>query len=93
VDLHRTDRDAAWPALAAQLREMTPHADHPTVLGTAALALGQLQHIITGVRAADGTHPPPAGLNTSWELDVAAQSISARRWPRHPLCGCWPRQG
>ena len=37
----------------------------------------------TGERGA-----PPATLNTTWELDAVAQSISARRWPRHPLCGC-----
>ena len=90
ADLHRTDRDAAWPALAAQLREVAGTADRPTLLATAALALGQLQQIIAAVRAGDGPAPaPPATLNATVEVDVAVQSIRARRWARHPLCGCW----
>ena len=93
VDLHRTDRDPAWPALAAQLREVTGCADRPTVLATAALALGQLQRIIAGVRGGAASSAPPESFDTSWEVDVAAQSIRARRWPRHPLCGCWPGHG
>jgi len=99
ADLHRTDRDAAWPALAAQLREVIGTADRPTLLATAALALAQLQQIIAAVRAgtASGTAsgtvpgpPAPATLNATVEVDVASQSIRARRWSRHPLCGCWP---
>ena len=90
ADLHRTDRDAAWPALAAQLREVIGTADRPTMLATAALALGQLQQIITAVRAGSVSAPPaPATLNATVEVDVASQSIRARRWTRHPLCGCW----
>ncbi len=91
VDRHRTDRDAAWPALAAQLREVIGCADRPTVLATAALALGQLQRVIAGVRGVAAA--APSALNTSWEIDVAADSLTARRWPRHPLCGCWNRRG
>lgn len=92
ADLHRTDRDPAWPALAAQLREVVGTADRPTVLATAALALGQIQRVIAGVREPTGTAPPP-GFDTTWEVDVAAGAIRARRWPRHPLCGCWPGHG
>ena len=95
VDLHRTDHDPAWPALAAQLRDVIGCADRPTVLATAALALGQVQRVIAGVRAGDGGAgcPPPSSFNTSWELDVTTTTLSARRWPRHPLCGCWPSHG
>jgi bacteriocin biosynthesis cyclodehydratase domain-containing protein len=87
TDRYRTDRDAAWPALAAQLRDTTGTAERPTVLATAALALGQVHRIIAAVRTGE-RGAPPATLNTTWELDAVAQSISARRWPRHPLCGC-----
>jgi bacteriocin biosynthesis cyclodehydratase domain-containing protein len=94
VELYRTDRDPAWPALAAQLREMVGTADRPTLLATAALALDQVQQIIAGVRGAGATPPaapaPPATLNATLEIDVASSTISARRWVRHPLCGCWP---
>ena len=92
ADLHRTDRDAAWPALAAQLREVIGSADRPTVLATAALALGQLHRIIAAVRADGPAGDPPSTLNTTWEVDVATHALRARRWPRHPMCGCWRRQ-
>ncbi len=92
ADLHRTERDPAWPALAAQLREVVGTADRPTLLATAALALGQLQQIITAVRGLPGGSPAPAPatLDATVEVDVATQAIVARRWVRHPLCGCWP---
>jgi bacteriocin biosynthesis cyclodehydratase domain-containing protein len=96
ADLHRTDRDPAWPAVAAQLRELIGTADRPTVLATAALALGQVQRVIAGVRDATRTGPaaaPPPAFDTSWEIDVSTGAVRARRWPRHPLCGCWPRGG
>ena len=93
ADLHRTDRDPAWPALAAQLREVVGVADRPTVLATVAFALAQLQQILAAVRAGDPPPPPPATLNATVEVDVAAASIVARRWSRHPLCGCWAGGG
>ncbi|WP_313675163.1 TOMM precursor leader peptide-binding protein [Mycolicibacterium sp.] len=89
ADLHRTDRDPAWPALAAQLRDVVGSADRPTVLATAALALSQLQQIIAATRG-DPVSSPPATLDATLEVDVASSTISARRWVRHPLCGCWP---
>lgn len=90
ADLHRTDRDPAWPALAAQLREVVGTADRPTLLATAALTLGQLQQIVAAVRGADhSAAPAPATLNATVEIDVATHTIRARRWVRHPLCGCW----
>lgn len=92
ADLHRTDRDPAWPALAVQLREVIGTGDRPTVLATAALALGQLQRVIAGVRAGSAAAPPPA-FDTTWEVNVGSGAIRARRWARHPLCGCWPGRG
>jgi hypothetical protein len=67
-------------------------ADRPTVLATAGLALGQVQRVIAGVRETSAGAPPPA-LDTSWEIDVGTGAVRARRWPRHPLCGCWPGGG
>ena len=89
VDLHRTDRDRAWPALAAQLRDVVGSGDRATVLATVALALGQLQQIIAAVQHRPAPAPAPATLNTTVEVDIGAHSIIARRWSRHPLCGCW----
>lgn len=93
VDLYRTDRDPAWPALAAQLRDVVGVADRPALLATVGLALSQVSQIVAAVRGCSSGAPapaPPATLNATIEVDVAAQRITARRWVRHPLCGCWP---
>lgn len=88
ADLHRTDRDGAWPAVAAQLRDVIGSADRATVLATAAVALGQLQRIITAVRGQEAAGAPPATLNTTLQVDVSNNTITARRWSRHPRCEC-----
>jgi hypothetical protein len=90
ADLHRSDRDAAWPAIAAQLRETVGVADRATLLATAALALSQINRVIAAVR---GRQPvpdpgPPQALNATLEFDLNAGAIVARQWTRHPLCSC-----
>lgn len=90
ADLHRSDRDAAWPAVAAQLRHTVGSADRATVLATAALALNQVDRVIRAVRGgadSTGAGPPPA-LDTTLEFDVNVGSVVARRWSRHPRCAC-----
>jgi bacteriocin biosynthesis cyclodehydratase domain-containing protein len=86
ADLHRRDRDAAWPAVAAQLRDTVGVADRATLLATAALALSQVNRVIAAVRGTDSE--PPASLSATLEFDVHAGSIVARQWPKHPLCSC-----
>jgi bacteriocin biosynthesis cyclodehydratase domain-containing protein len=90
ADLHRRDRDAAWPAIAAQLRETVGVADRATLLATAALALGQVNRVIAAVRGHQETPDPgpPQALNATLEFDVNAGAIRARQWTRHPLCRC-----
>lgn len=90
ADLHRRDRDAAWPAVAAQLRDTVGVADRATVLATAALALSQVNRVIGAVRGsdADDDAAPPPVLNATLEFDVHAGSLVTRHWPRHPLCPC-----
>jgi bacteriocin biosynthesis cyclodehydratase domain-containing protein len=89
ADLHRCDRDAAWPAVAAQLRDTVGSADRATVLATAALALTQVDRVIRAVRGdrdvGSSLEPPPT-LDTTLEFDVNTRSIVARRWSRHPRC-------
>jgi bacteriocin biosynthesis cyclodehydratase domain-containing protein len=88
ADLHRTDRDPAWPAVAAQLRNTVGSADRATVLATAALALNQVDRVIRAVRAGGKAPEPPATLDTTLEFDIDTGSIVARRWTRHPRCSC-----
>jgi bacteriocin biosynthesis cyclodehydratase domain-containing protein len=100
ADLHRSDRDAGWPVVAAQLRDTVGNADRATVLATAALALNQVDRVIAAVR--DGVHindigrtpHPPSTLNTTLEFDISTGSTLARRWARHPRCTqCSGRHG
>ncbi|MCV7409249.1 cyclodehydratase [Mycobacterium florentinum] len=90
ADLHRSDRDAAWPAVAAQLRESVGVADRATLLATAALALNQVNRVIAAVRGHDdGPDPgPPRALNATLEFDLDAGAIVERQWTKHPLCPC-----
>ncbi|MEZ0351124.1 cyclodehydratase [Mycobacterium sp. pR1184] len=90
ADLHRSERDAAWPAVAAQLRETVGIADRPTLLATAALALSQVHRVIAAVRGHHaGPDPgPPQALNATLEFDLHAGAIVARQWTKHPLCSC-----
>jgi hypothetical protein len=94
ADRHRRDRDAAWPAVAAQLRHTVGAADRATLMGTAALALNQVDRVVRAMRCADtGDDPldapePPMTLDTTLEFDVGSGSVLARRWSRHPGCPC-----
>lgn len=90
ADLHRRDRDAAWPAICAQLRDTVGVADRATVLATAALALSQVNRVIAAVRGQEvaSDAAPPQTLNATLEFDVHAGAIVARRWDKHPLCSC-----
>ena len=90
ADLHRRDRDAAWPAISAQLRETVGVADRATLLATAALALSQVNRVIAAVRKQEAVPDPgpPQTLNATLEFDLNAGAIVARQWTRHPLCSC-----
>jgi bacteriocin biosynthesis cyclodehydratase domain-containing protein len=87
ADLHRSDRDADWPAVAAQLRGAVGSADRATVLATAALALNQVHRVISAI--GDGHDPRTLPtLDTTLEFDVNTGTTTARRWSRHPRCEC-----
>lgn len=85
AELHRTDRDPRWPAVAAQLVAGSNRAMHePTsVLATlaAALAAGQvLEHL-------DG-HRTPEVVEATLELCPPDWDLRRRSWPPHGDCGC-----
>ena len=91
ADLHRSDRDSAWPAVAAQLRDAVGSADRATMLATAALALSQVDRVIKAIRDSGDprrTGEPPPTLDTTLEFDVRTGSTISRRWSRHPRCQC-----
>lgn len=85
LDLHRTDRDPGWPALAAQLaagpgRDPCPAATRLTAAGFAAAeALAYL----------DGAEPTTVG--TTVEIN-GVRPWRRRTWTPHPACDCTRRR-
>jgi bacteriocin biosynthesis cyclodehydratase domain-containing protein len=88
ADLHRSDKDPAWAAVATQLCRTVGTADRATVLATAGLALREIDHVLSGLRGGDGRATPPSTLDTTLEFDVSTGSLTARRWSAHPQCAC-----
>jgi bacteriocin biosynthesis cyclodehydratase domain-containing protein len=86
ADLHRSDRDASWPVLAAQLEGTVGSADRATVLATAAVALNQVDQVIDAIRGGGCRAKPPPTLDATLEFDVDSRTTVVRRWSRHPLC-------
>ncbi|MGE2736349.1 TOMM precursor leader peptide-binding protein [Mycolicibacterium vaccae] len=89
ADMHRSDRDSAWPAVASQLCQTVGTADRATVLATAGLALGEIDRVVRALtHDGNGPAPVPATLDTTVEFDVRTGTVTARPWSRHPQCSC-----
>lgn len=85
ADLHRSELDPEWPALAAQLLGRTGHGSPAVVAATAALALGQVEHLL---RDGAGGEEAPGSLGATLELDLRTDTLRRRPWSPHPRCGC-----
>ena len=86
ADLHRTDRDPGWPAVAAQLAGGAPPAACDVGLATLVAAQATLQVLAL----LDGDPDPPA-VGATLETRLPAGVTRRRPWPAHPACGCWWR--
>jgi len=85
VDLHRRDRDPAWPALAAQL-STGPESIAPCAVTTLLVATGYAADEV--LRYLDGGTPQTIGTT----IEIAGPGRERRRsWAPHPECGCGRR--
>jgi hypothetical protein len=85
LDLHRTDRDPAWPLILAQLagRQPIPLAcDAPLAAAVAAQAAFQALAFV------DSGAAPDAVTNGTLELVLPAWQWRRRTWPPHQRCSC-----
>lgn len=87
LDLHRTDRDADWPAVSAQLAGAATPADIAGAMSVASYATGQ------ALRVLDGEHPSVDGsdrllCDRSVELNAFDGELQRRHWAPHPTCDC-----
>lgn len=94
LDLHRSDRDPAWPLIAAQLategrRPAVNACD--VVLATLVASVAALQ-VLTAIDSV--AHPrakAPATHDGTLEITLPDWRIRRRGWFAHPACGCrWP---
>lgn len=83
LDLHRRDRDPAWPHLVAQLIGGCAVAVGETALSTAAAGIAALQ--VLG--QLDGLVRPDA-VGRTLELTLPHGSVRRRAWGLHTGCGC-----
>ena len=83
-DLHRSDRDPAWPVVAAQLVGIRRRREEPcdVALATLAASLAALQCLAH----LDGR--PAAATGASLELGLTDWRLRRRTWPAHPGCDC-----
>ena len=86
LDLHRRDRDAAWPALLSQLARAGPLLPQPSVSLESSLTAMTAGVVAMIVHTCLDGQPAPDGL--SLELSLPWPTIQVRRWFPHPLCGC-----
>lgn len=79
LELHRRDRDTAWPAIATQLLGRRSRAESSVLVAEAAAAACRLA--LDRIRAG-------AGAAASLRIDAATGRRETRAWERHPECGC-----
>lgn len=83
ADLHRLDRDPAWPALAVQLTQ-SRRAGSPSSVAAAAMLAG-----VTALQVLaflDGGEP--AVIDGTLEVHLPGWRLRRRTWPVHPRCDC-----
>jgi hypothetical protein len=83
ADLHRHDRDPAWPALAVQLTVARRHGGASDV-GLATVVAGATA--LQALAYLDGGEP--AVVEGTLELQLPDWRIRRRSWPAHPSCDC-----
>lgn len=81
ADLHRTDADERWPAVATQLLASP-------VRGTEATAAGVAGGVAAGEVLAHLDGRPVATAGATLYLDPRRPVPQTQRWPVHPRCGC-----
>ncbi len=96
LDLHRADRDPAWPRVLAQLLTARRRVDGEPDQVAEETASAQLAASLAALQVLahlDGVHRP-ASLSATLEVELPDGLISRREWPVHASCGChWPPAG
>jgi bacteriocin biosynthesis cyclodehydratase domain-containing protein len=86
LELHRTDADPAWPAIASQLWNRSGVLETPRLAAEVAALVARLA--IDARPIAGGTLHRVAPESTLIELDAASGDRTLRSFGFHPDCGC-----
>jgi ThiF family protein len=84
-DLHRADRDPAWPSIAAQL---AGEGRHRAVACDVVLATAVAAHAAMQVLAFVDGDPRPPAVDGTIEISQPDGAVRRRSWMTHPACGC-----
>ena len=85
ADLHRQERDPAWPVLAVQLSTPSRHAyGCDVVLATLAAGMTVMQTLAF----VDEPAHLPTVVDGTLELRLPDWRVRRRSWPPHPDCDC-----
>ncbi|HEX5119733.1 MAG TPA: TOMM precursor leader peptide-binding protein [Pseudonocardiaceae bacterium] len=85
VDLHNTDVDPCWPALAAQLADHPQPADLASAQATAAFSAGQALRFLHGSTSERDDLPV---WGAAVEIDVFTGRCTRIEWRPHARCPC-----
>lgn len=80
LELHRTDSDPSWPAIASQLLNRRSGIETSLVAGEVAAIIARKVLARQVVRAGEPM--------TMLEIDVSTGDRQTRNWAFHPDCGC-----
>lgn len=86
VDLHRTDEDGDWPAIASQLHTRPPMQESELIASLAGCAAAYT--VLGALRSEASTPDREQSTAKMVSLDYATGRMSERTWWAHPLCGC-----
>lgn len=87
ADLHRADRDPAWPRVAAQLAAAHARGPETQACDVALATLVAAQATLQVLAILDRTSVPPA-VDGTLETRLPEGLTRRRSWGRHPACGC-----
>jgi hypothetical protein len=92
-DLHRCDRDPAWPRLAAQLATDPSRPSRGAGAPAAApcdvaLATAVAAHTVMQALAFLDGHATPSTIDGTIEVSLPDGGMRRRSWIPHPGCGC-----
>lgn len=86
LDRHRTDADAAWPAIASQLWGRSSTVESAVVTSEVVAIAARL--IVSRLGVLPRTEKIEREVATSVQLDAETGSVTSRDWLPHPECGC-----